>query len=231
MTWNDQYERYSKIWGDSPSELAVMVVSYLRNKTIKTESLTILDVACGYGRDTFYLHHKLGCRVTGIDISSNAIEIANSSLSDAHNGFVQFIRNNFMEFLLLKFDILFISKLYHLLDQQERNLFLKKVKENLNPNGLLFLSTHSIRDPQLYGKGIPHPSEPDSFYYNKIYRHFSSAKTLQKEFNFLEIKKLFEHEYLESREDGYPHHHISWMLTGKRLQKNIIILSEKGSAK
>jgi SAM-dependent methyltransferase len=59
MTWNDQYERYSKIWGDRPSELAVVVVSYLRNKAIKTESLTILDVACGYGRDTFYLHQKL----------------------------------------------------------------------------------------------------------------------------------------------------------------------------
>ncbi len=215
MFWNDQYERCNKIWGDRPSELAFMAVSYLDKTAIKTESLSVLDVACGYGRNTFYLHERLGCRVTGVDISLEAIRMADASLSDAQKGVLQFIHGNFMDFQARQFDVLFVSNFYHLLDRQERNRFLGKVVETLKPNGRLFLSTHSIRDPQLYGKGIPHPAEPHTYYHKEIYRHFSSAETMGKDFHSLEIERLFEHEYLEPRKEMEPHHHISWILVGK----------------
>lgn len=219
MIWNDQYQRYSKIWGDNPSELARMAMIHLQEKSGGTNNLNILDAACGYGRDTFYLYRKLGCRVTGVDISEKAIQMADSSLSSSHEGFLQFIKADFLELLSLEFDILFASNFYHLLDRPKRSRFLNTVREKLKPGGRLFLSTHSVRDPQLFGKGAPHTAEPNAFYYKKTYRHFSTAEDIQKDFNFLEILELFEHEYLEARQNREPHHHISWILMGRQVNK------------
>lgn len=216
ISWNDRYERYNKIWGDLPSELALMAVSYFQESLTKTESLSILDVACGYGRDTFYLHQKLECRVTGVDISSQAIDMARASLSGPYAGFVQFFQIDFMDFPLSQFDVLFVCNFYHLLDRQQRDRFLNKVAHCLKPNGLLFLSTHSVRDPQLYGKGLAHPSDPDTFCNDGIYRHFSTGKDMRRDFTFLQIDSLYEHAYVESRGDGAAHHHISWMLVARQ---------------
>lgn len=214
-TWNDRYERYSRLWGDDPSELALKAVLYLRDNTAETKSLNILDVACGYGRDTFYIHEKLGCRVTGVDISSKAILMAESSLSPLEKRYIQFLQGGFLELSVGTFDVLFVSKFFHLLDRSERSRFLEKVMAILKPNGLLFLSTHSIRDPQLYGKGVPHPSEPDTFYNDNTYCHFTSTREMHQYFQFLKIEQLYEYEYLEPRRDGKPHHHISWILIGE----------------
>jgi len=41
----------------------------------------ILDLACGKGRHSIYLNN-LGYQVTGVDISSNSIKIANKSANE-----------------------------------------------------------------------------------------------------------------------------------------------------
>lgn len=52
-----------------------------------------LDVACGKGRHSIYLH-SLGYKATGVDLSNNSIEIAKQVEQDGLSFFVRDIREN-----------------------------------------------------------------------------------------------------------------------------------------
>lgn len=45
------------------------------------EDSHVLDLACGTGTTSFFLHRKYRCRVTGIDIADNLIAMANEDLA------------------------------------------------------------------------------------------------------------------------------------------------------
>jgi 2-polyprenyl-3-methyl-5-hydroxy-6-metoxy-1,4-benzoquinol methylase len=113
-----------------------------------------------------------------------------------------------------KYDIVFISNLYQLLEPQQRAELRDTVKRILQPGGLLFLSTLSVSDPEHYGKGIPIVGEVSSFLDEK-YIHFCTQEELERDFGFLTIKELQLHEYHEPRSTGEAHHHIAWLLVGE----------------
>jgi len=119
-----------------------------------------------------------------------------------------------MEFGKNKFDVVFVSNLYHILKGKQREELRIKINSLLKPNGLLFLSTLSVNDPEEYGKGTPCTEEPNSFEKEK-FLHFCTKDELEDDFEFLSIKKLYEHEYDEPRSNGQNHHHISWILIGQ----------------
>jgi cyclopropane fatty-acyl-phospholipid synthase-like methyltransferase len=197
MSWNEEYNRLNKPWGEQPSELAVLAVEYLRKNAHVSANPTVLDIGCGYGRDALYLHKQLGFKVSGIDSAPKAIELANSA-RDA-----------------TRYDILYASNVYQLLEPSDRVRFREKVKKMLKEGGLFFLSAHSANDPQHRGTGTPHPSEANTICDGK-YLHLCTGEELRKDFGFLDIKVLKEHEYMEPRADGTTHHHISWILIGQR---------------
>ncbi|UCC60273.1 MAG: hypothetical protein JSV02_00150, partial [Dehalococcoidia bacterium] len=80
-------------------------------------------------------------------------------------------------------------------------------------NGHLFLSTLSVNDPEQYGSCIPGAIEINSFIDTK-YIYLCTRQELEADFDFIDIKELFEHKYDEPRTDG-THHHISWILYGR----------------
>ena len=75
--WDERYRREGKRWGDGPSELARLAVARL--SFAAGRSFDLLDVGCGYGRDSLYLAAELGCRVLGIDPSPAAVSAARRS--------------------------------------------------------------------------------------------------------------------------------------------------------
>ncbi len=113
------------------------------------------------------------------------------------------------------YDIVYISNLYHLLRRSQREELRIAVMKVIKPTGLLFLSTLSISDPEHYRKGVPVSDEPNSFV-DKVFLHFCTRTELEHDFNFLNIRELYEHEYYEPRAAGETHHHISWILVGVR---------------
>ncbi len=219
MFWDKEYETSSCIWGDGPSELAVITVKYLQNHRLNKKFLNIVDIGCGYGRDCLYLAKNLNCRVFGIDTSRKAIEILKNSIAEPYAEAIEFKCCSFRDLDQCKYDVAFASNLYQILQGRQREELREKIANLLKPEGLLFLSNLSTNDPEEYGKGEPCPDEPHSFINNK-YLHFCTKEELEEDFRFLSIKELYEHEYDEPRAQGKAHHHISWILiaenTGQR---------------
>lgn len=216
MFWDKVYSSNGQVWGDKPSELAVATVRYLQRQKLSDQPLAVLDIGCGYGRDAFYLASNLRCTVIGIDPSEKAIEIASKAVSEIQKEKVGFQKRNFAELDHDKYDIVFASHLYHLLKDDERKKLRRIVMRMLKPNGLLFLSTLSVKDPEHYGKGDPVPGEANSFQ-DKTYLHFCTKEELIGDFDFLYIKEMYEHEFHEPRATGETHHHVSWILAGEHV--------------
>jgi len=73
--WEKRYLTDGRLWGDGPSELARLAVARLRPSVARAagaEPLALIDVGCGYGRDSRYLAAELNCRVLGLDPSPAA---------------------------------------------------------------------------------------------------------------------------------------------------------------
>jgi SAM-dependent methyltransferase len=224
LHWERRYAADEKMWGDGPSLLAQLTVARLR--PYAAPGLQVLDVGCGYGRDTRYLATELGCHAVGIDGSPAAIEAARTE----HNNAVR--RSGKMnldaEYLVADlasfaadperagaFDIVFACNVYHLLGPIGRREFASACAAAARPGGLLFLSSLSPRDPEHYAKGDPVSGEERSWV-DKVYLHFCIAEELERDFAGFEVIDLEERAYDEPRPGASPHHHTSWFLEGRR---------------
>ena len=159
MFWDDVYSNSELLWGEGPSALAIAAVTCLQRNRLHNDTLEILDIGCGYGRDVFYFKNNLKCRVLGVDTSEKAIDIALNKTLETKMECVNFQYCNFMALGEGEYDIIFTSHVYQLLRMDERREFRKAVARMLKPNGMLFLSTLSVRDPVHYGRGLPVPGE------------------------------------------------------------------------
>jgi SAM-dependent methyltransferase len=212
MSWDSTYQDNQRVWGDRPSELAAFVCRYLQGKSSEN-AMAILDIGCGYGRDALFLAHAINCRILGIDNSGKAIEMANNALAGDLKPRVRFDCCDFNRIAEGQFGIVFASNFYHLLKAEDRQNFIDTIKKKLKPCGILFLSTLSPRDPEHFGKGRRIETEENSFQDEK-FLHFCTREELERDFSFLDINELSEHEYYEPRSNGEVHHHILWILVG-----------------
>lgn len=101
----------------------------------------ILDVGCGTGRVTYYLHKK-GCVVTGIDIVPEMIALAEKKHPDID---FKIMDCGSLSFEDKVFDVVFIT--YNTLDYiypiEKRQLALKELKRVLKDKGILIYSSHN----------------------------------------------------------------------------------------
>jgi cyclopropane fatty-acyl-phospholipid synthase-like methyltransferase len=213
MSWDSIYRTNQHVWGDRPSALAAFTLHYLQGVKSSGKALKILDIGCGYGRDATYLARNINCHILGIDNSSEAIEMARKALAADLEPHVRFQCCDFKQMADGKFEIIFASNFYHLLNTKERLAFRDTINKRLKPGGMLFLSTLSPSDPEHFGKGKPVENEANSFH-DQRYLHFCTREELERDFSFLTIKELSEHEYYEPRSNGEVHHHILWIFCG-----------------
>jgi SAM-dependent methyltransferase len=211
--WNHTYSNENKIWGDQPSPLALYACNMLKESSRfkHATNIFILDLGCGYGRDAVYLAQNLPCHILGLDISEKAIEIGRESIPKNLSQRVELLCYDFSH-VSDKCDVIFVGNLYHVLSPEDRIKLRETTQRCLKKDGVLFLSTLSVNDPQHFGKGAPVENEKNAFI-DEIYLHFSSRNDLEKDFSFINIWALFEREYRERHANG-EHHHISWLMMG-----------------
>jgi SAM-dependent methyltransferase len=229
--WDGRYRSDGKLWGDGPSELARLAVARL--SFAAGRGIDVLDMGCGYGRDSFFIAAELGCRVLGIDPSPAAVAaarrgrrgdldvefealdpgaLAAGSSPDGEQA------DGVAPGALVPdagFDVVYASNVYHLLPPASREGFRTAAAGLTRPGGLLFLSVLSPRDPQHYAKGDPVSGEERSWI-EHCYLHFSTEEELRADFAAFELLDLEERSYEELHADGRLHHHASWFLEARR---------------
>ena len=227
--WDARYRTGGELWGETPSELAAVAMERLATLGAAAADLTLLDLGCGYGRDDVVLWRALGLSVVGVDGAARAIEMARAALPAGAR--VEYRHADFgaAGFRLGpvvdgrpgpdrptqdRFDVVYCSNVYHLLEPASRGALRAAMRRSLAPGGLVFVSTLSVRDPEHAGKGRPVPGEPGSFV-THAYLHLSDRGELAADFDWLEVERLDEIAYLEGRPHGAPHRHVSWVLVGR----------------
>ena len=209
MDWNAEYEKKGRVWGDAPSELARETVKYLAGHSTGSQDAVLVDIGCGYGRDSFYLSHQLNVHVVGIERAASGLALTSKRLRDHR---VSFICCDFMEMAETRtFDMLFASNLYHTLRPSDRLALRNKATRLLRPGGYLFLNALSVNDKEDYGKGDIVEGENHSFVKGK-YSHFCTGEELKHDFGGFLVQELYELEYEEYRNEGRNHHHVSWII-------------------
>lgn len=132
------------MWGLEPSDSAILTKDFFLEKKVKD----ILIPGIGYGRNAkIFLDH--GIDVTGIEISKTAIELAkeNGLTIPIFHGSV-----SDMPFDNKLYDGIFSYALLHLLNEREREKFIKDCYDQLKPNGYMVFTTISKEAP-MFGKG------------------------------------------------------------------------------
>lgn len=105
-----------------------------------------LDICCGAGTNTVYLAQK-GFQMTGIDISSKALEYAKEKAKKA-NVNIKFRVANFVDlpFEDEEFDFVFDNGCFHHVEVEDRNTFIKGVYRVLKKTGLYLMTVFSYRN-------------------------------------------------------------------------------------
>lgn len=151
--WETNFTNRVEMFGEAPSEAAVMAAEQFRKRGIKT----ILELGGGQGRDTLYFAQK-GFKVYVLDYTYSGIStiqekaeklgLSNSVVALQHD-----VRNP------LPFQDDFFEGCYsHMLfcmafTTNEIKILAKEVKRVLKPNGVNIYSVRNLNDPH-YGSGI-----------------------------------------------------------------------------
>lgn len=143
--WGQIYRRYSLEtlpWQlGRPREVLVELVEKGLIKKGKA-----LDICCGAGTNALYLAKK-GFQVTGIDISSRAIEYAKEKARKASAG-IQFQVENFLNlpFEDEEFDFIFDMGCFHHVKVEDRSTFIRGVHRVLKKGGSYLMVCFSYRN-------------------------------------------------------------------------------------
>lgn len=133
------------MWGIEAADSAVMA----KELFLETKANHILIPGIGYGRNAGVFLES-GMKVTGIEISETAIELAKSKMEldlTIHHGSVCD-----MPFDRELYDGIFSYALIHLLNQRERRKFIRDCFQQLKPGGYMIFVTISLQDAK-FGKG------------------------------------------------------------------------------
>ena len=187
--WNENGK--FKILHQIKSHRMSYILNQINNRNIR--NLKILDVGCGGGIICEPLA-RLGAKVTGIDFAPNNI-IAAKIHSKKNKLKINYINKDIEKSKLdEKFDIILMFEVLEHLDNWKKTI--KKIKKNLNKNGLVIISTinrnllskmFAINIAENILNWIPKGTHD----YNKLIKPEELKKILLKEkFNFNNIKGL-----------------------------------------
>ncbi|KUO78787.1 MAG: methyltransferase [Desulfosporosinus sp. BRH_c37] len=132
------------MWGFEPSDSAILTKDFFLEKEVKD----LLIPGIGYGRNAKVFMDN-GIKVTGIEISETAIDLARQSgldISIYHGSVTD------MPFDNKFYDGIFCYALIHLLNNRERKKFIQDCYSQLKPNEYMIFTTVSKKAP-MFGKG------------------------------------------------------------------------------
>ncbi|MGN6495654.1 MAG: class I SAM-dependent methyltransferase [Agriterribacter sp.] len=143
--WEEAFKDKQEMWGLSPTNSAIATAEMFQSKGLKE----ILIPGIGYGRNAQAFWSK-GMKVTGIEISKTAIQLAKKHYGAALKIYHGSVTN--MPFDNERYEGIFSYALIHLLNENERTTFIKNCYDQLCDNGYMVFTAIS-KKAQTYGQG------------------------------------------------------------------------------
>lgn len=143
--WDKKFKEEKTSWGYEPADSAIRAKDFFVENNIKD----ILIPGIGYGRNAkIFLSH--GVKVTGIEISQNAIDLARSM----NNLDISIYRGSVTEmpFDSHKYQGIFCYAVIHLLNKPQRAKLVEDCYKQLCPGGYMIFIVIS-GESHLYGSG------------------------------------------------------------------------------
>jgi tellurite methyltransferase len=155
---------------DQPSPFAEWVHSQLEAQQVCTrESLTMLEVGCGNGRDSAFFAAR-GIQVIATDKCEEAVKLTASKLprsSIAQIGDVSHLPDTKVDYAYARFVL-------HAITEDEQIALFKWIHDNVRRS--FFVETRSVRDPR-FGRGT---CVGVNAYVDTHYRRFMTMETLNR---------------------------------------------------
>lgn len=143
--WDDKFKSKREMWGWDPADSAIVALALFKKHKVQN----ILIPGFGYGRNA-KVFIDAGFNVSGIEISSTAIEIA-----DQHfDGKIKLYHGSvdLMPFDQELYDGIYCYALLHLLDAEKRAKLIDDCYKQLKPGGYMVFVSISKLDLR-YGQG------------------------------------------------------------------------------
>jgi ubiquinone/menaquinone biosynthesis C-methylase UbiE len=201
---NSDYEKWNRIYRNHsvealPWELGKprkVLVDLIEKGQIKKGKT--LDTCCGAGTNTLYLAKK-GFQVTGIDISSKAIEYSKEKARKT-NIKVRFQIQNFLnlQFKDEELNFAFDMGCFHHVLVKDRSTYIKGVNRVFKTGGSYLMVCFSCRN-------------------DPAWNHFTEEQIIQLFSNYFKIKNI---EHIASVEgDGYVRYFYAVLMEKKQVQR------------
>jgi cyclopropane fatty-acyl-phospholipid synthase-like methyltransferase len=203
--WETQHQNRSKDEPLTPTDFAREI-----GEMVGKSSKMILDIGCAAGRDTLFFASK-GHNITGIDISSMAVEIAgtNALKYDLQKN-TKFISCDISQVVLPRkaFDVIYARMSLHYFTDSKLHDIIKKLTRALSFDGFIAVQLRSILDEK-YGIGTS--LAEDIFVDEEGHmRRFFDRSVAKKLFANLRIKSL---EFIQSNYETAKGYKKSKLLT------------------
>jgi SAM-dependent methyltransferase len=184
--WEEAFKDKQEMWGLEPAKSTILAKDFFVEHKIKN----VLIPGIGYGRNAkIFLDN--GMRVTGIEISQTAIDLAKkhfgNDLTIYHGSVTEMPFDNKL------YDGVFCYGLIYLLDNNERKKLIQDCFNQLTENGFMIF-TAITKEAQTYGQGTQ--ISKDRFeMFGGIKIFFYDKETIEEEFGiagFFEVNQVTE---------------------------------------
>ena len=184
--WETAFSDKQEMWGMNPTKSAKLTKNFFLEKSLKN----ILIPGIGYGRNAQPFIEN-GIKVSGIEISKTAIELAKKHYGNEMTFFHGSVTE--MPFEDKKYDGIFCYALIHLLNSKERKKLIQDCYNQLTENGFMVFTTITKEAPNFSkGKLI----EKDRYEFHEgakiFYYDQESVKTEFNDFGLFEISEINE---------------------------------------
>lgn len=209
-SWESLYSRHGSRYGLEPSKCA------RETEPILQAVNSIVELACGYGRDLgFFTSTQPELRAVGIDSSISALKLAEQLAPRA-----EFVRADLVtERLALQeeFDAVYSNFCFHLFTEVERNLLFRLSLRLLRQGGQLISNFISTSD-HFFSRGRPLEESTFLTYPDRFWHFFKENELVQLcRMHDLRIKRLVELTEREQIDDAV-NEVTFWYLVAEKVQ-------------
>lgn len=120
---------------------------FVKSEGLENKQIKFLNFGCGTGRsEKFIRKYFKKSIIFSIDVSEKSIEIARENNRELDNMVFKSFDGYQIPFED-RFDIIFAANVFHHIAHEEHPVVLKRIYQNLNENGFLFIFEHNPLNP------------------------------------------------------------------------------------